>query len=183
MQQPKSLLEFQLPFKVLLKAAGRGTAYTSKHAHYTQTHTLHTDTHTQRRACECAGGDRPPASLLIPAQHTCPSGGEPCVTCWPYRKLTYEDYPQTQLQQVSPSPRSFMCVTHSFIHLGTGFSSRLLSPSSSSSRLLLRIEAIPNSAPPPPNSSWGAAQNRRRCISPPKSDPARFPRLHPQRHY
>lgn len=65
---------------------------------------------------------------LIPAPHTCLLRAQLCVTCWPYRNLTYEDYPETELQSVRSSQQSFMCVTHSFIHLGKGFSSCCPSP-------------------------------------------------------
>lgn len=64
------------------------SSFAGKHAYYTQTST-HVRMHSRRPAL---------GSLLIPAKHTCLLGGKLCVTCWPYRNLTYEDYPETELQ-------------------------------------------------------------------------------------
>lgn len=99
-------VERQCPHKALLEDGGCRTP----HAHDTQT-----PTHPPTRA-----GDQPPASPLIPAEHTCLRGGQLCVTCQPHGNLACKDYPQPELQEVRAWQHSLLRVTHSFIHLVAG---------------------------------------------------------------
>lgn len=76
----QELVGFPFAFEAVPAGGSGRAAQGGERAHPTRTHS--------------AGSGQP----LIPAQHTCLLGARLCVTCWPYRNLTYEDYPETELQ-------------------------------------------------------------------------------------